>query len=106
MPMARPLTRFSFKSGFLITIKHSQSKCREDAVFPAFLCYLVANRDIIYKIILDKANASRYDDINPKQKTVCGIIPNKALNAKTIKDAQMRSCFCSLFSLIREIRIN
>ena len=35
--------------------------------------------------------------INSKQKTVCGIIPNKALNAKTIKDAQMRSCFCSLF---------
>ena len=53
--------------------------------------------DIIYKIILDKAIASRYDDINPKQKTVCGIIPNKALSAKTIKDAQMRRCFCSLF---------
>lgn len=106
MPMARPLTRFSFKSGFSITIKHSQSKCGEDGVFPAFLCYLVANHDIIYKIILDKAIASRYDDINPKQKTVCGIIPNKALSAKTIKDAQMRSCFCSLFSLIREIRIN
>lgn len=64
---------------------------------PAFLCYLVANLYIIYKIILDKANASRYDNINSKQKTVCGIIPNKALNTKTIKDAQMRSCFCSLF---------
>ena len=97
MPMARPLTRFSFKSGFLITIKHSQSKCRGSVLSPAFLCYLVANLYIIYKIILDKANASRYDNINSKQKTVCGIIPNKALNAKTIKDAQMRSCFCSLF---------